>query len=116
MSRLLSLQENLVSEKVSFVEEMDLLIGVDQAKLHTGKMREAGYVVACQSPLGWVVSGAVPGKQLEASNVYLIKLEMPIDMTDFWTTESMDVSAKPCSCETGKLSQIEREKAKIIEE
>ena len=95
---------------------IDLLIGIDQAKLHTGETREAGNVVACYSPLRWVVFGAVPGKQSEASHVYHIKLETPIDMTDFWTTESMGVSVKPCNCEAGKLSQIEREEAKIIEE
>lgn len=95
---------------------VDLLIGIDQAKLHTGETREAGNVVARYSPLGWVVFGAVPGKQSEASHVYHIKLETPIDMTDFWTTESMGVSVKPCNCEAGKLSQIEREEAKIIEE
>ena len=93
---------------------IDLLIGIDQAKLHTGETREAGNVVDRHSPLGWVVFGA--GKQLEASHVYHIKLETPVDMTDFWTTESMGVSVKPCSCEAGKLSQIEREEAKIIEE
>ena len=95
---------------------IDLLIGIDQAKLHTGETREVGNVVARHSPLGWVVFGAVPGKQSEASHVYHIKLETPVDMTDFWTTESMGVSVKPCSCEAGKLSQIEREEAKIIEE
>ena len=95
---------------------IDLLIGIDQAKLHTGETREAGNVVAHHSPLGWVVFGAAPGKQLEASYVNHIKLETPVDMTDVWTTESMGVSLKPCSCEAGKLSQIEREEAKIIEE
>jgi len=63
-----------------------------------------------------VVFGAVPGKQSEASHVYHIKLETPVDTTDFWTTESMGVSVQPCTCEAGKLSQIEREEAKIIEE
>ena len=73
-------------------------------------------MVARHSPLGWVVFGGVPGKQSDASHVNHIKLEMPVDMTDFWTTESMDVSVKPCSCEAEKLSQIEREEAKIIEQ
>ena len=95
---------------------IDLLIGIDQAKLHTGETRGTGNMVARHSPLGWVVFGAVPGKQSEASHVYHIKLETPVDMTDFWTTESMGVSVKPCSCDAGKLSQIEREEAKIIEE
>ena len=94
----------------------DLLIGIDQAKLYTGETREAGNVVARHSPLGWVVLGAVPGKQSDASHVYHIKLKTPVDMTDFWTTESMGVSVQPCNCEAGKLSQIETEEVKIIEE
>ena len=93
-----------------------MLFGIDQAKLHTGETREAGNVVARHSPLGWVLFGAVPGKQSEASHVYHIKLEAPVDMTDFWITESMGVSVQPCTCEAGKLNQIEREEAKIIEE
>ena len=36
-------------------------------------------------------------------------------MTDFWTTESMGVEGKMCSCETKKLSPIEAYEAKIIE-
>ena len=95
---------------------IDLLIGIDQAKLHTGETRQAGNVVARHSPLGWVVFGEVLGKQSETSHVYNIKLETPVDMTDFWTTESMGVSVQPCNCEAGKLSQVEREEAKIIEE
>ena len=95
---------------------IDLLIGIDQAKLHTGEARETGNMVARHSPLGWEVFGPIPGKQLEASHVYHIKLETPVDMKDFWTTESMSVSVMPCSCEAVKLSQIEREEAKIIEE
>ena len=95
---------------------IDLLIGIDQAKLHTGETRQAGTLVARHSPLGWVVFGEVLGKQSEASHVYHIKLETPVDMTDFWTTESMGVSVQPCNCKAGKLSQVEREEAKIIEE
>ena len=95
---------------------IDLLIGIDQAKLHTGETRQAGNVVARHSPLGWVVFGEVLGKQSETSHVYNIKLETPVDMTDFWTTESMGVSVQPCNCEAGKLSQVEWEEAKIIEE
>ena len=87
---------------------IDLLIGIDQAKLHTGETREAGNVVARHSPLGWVMFGAVPGKQLEASHVNDIKLETTVDMTDVWTRESMVVSVEFCCCEVGKLRQSER--------
>jgi len=54
------------------------------------------------------VFGAVRGQ-----SCYHIKLETPVDMTDIWTTERMDVSVKPCGCEAGKLSQIEREEERI---
>ncbi|XP_068749406.1 uncharacterized protein [Montipora capricornis] len=56
------------------------------------------------------------GLQSESSHVYHIKLEEPVDQTDFWKTESMGVSAKPCTCEAGTLTQIVREEAKIIED
>ena len=36
-------------------------------------------------------------------------------MTDFWTTESIGVEGKMCSCETKKLSPIESHEAKIME-
>ena len=86
----------------------DLLIGIDQAKLHTGETKEVGNILARHSPLGWVLFGAMSGLQSESSHVYHIKLEEPVDQTDFWTTESMGVSAKPCTCEAGTLTQIVR--------
>ena len=48
--------------------------------------------------------------------MYHVKLETPVDMTDFWTTESMGVSVQPCSCDPGKLSQTERKEEKIIKD
>ena len=93
----------------------DLLIGIDQAKFHTGETREAGDMVARHSPLGWVVFGATPRQQPNTCKVYKIQMETPIDLADFWTTESMGVSIKPCSCNAEKLSQIERKEAEIIE-
>jgi len=47
--------------------------------------------------------------------VYHIKLEAPIDLAAFWSTESMGVVVKPCTCEAEKLSQVEREEAKVNE-
>ena len=40
---------------------------------------------------------------------------MPVDLSDFWTTEAMGVAVTPCLCASDKLSQIEREEAKMIE-
>ena len=95
---------------------VDMLIGIDQAKMHTGKTKEAGNLIARHSPLGWVVFGATPSGQTRVSQVFHIKLTTPVDLTDFWTTKTMGVSIKPCYCDAGKLTQIERHEAKIIED
>ena len=95
--------------------QTDLLIGIDQAKLHTGETRKFDNLIARHSPLGWVVFGAIPG-QSASTHVYHIKLEAPIDLAAFWSTESMGVVVKACTCEAEKLSQVEREEAKVIED
>ena len=95
---------------------VDLLIGIDHPKLHTGETREAANLIARQSPLGWVVFGATPGRNPQVSQVFNVKVPTPIDMTDFWTTETMGVAAKSCACQADKLSPIERREAKIIED
>ena len=95
--------------------KIDLLIGIDQARMHTGETRQAGHLVARKSPLGWVIFGAKQGKVQEDNRVLHIKYTMPEDLSDFWTTEAMGVAITPCLCAADKLSQIEREEAKIIE-
>ena len=44
---------------------VDILLGIDQQKLHTGETKEAGSLVARQSPLGWVAFGATSDERLE---------------------------------------------------
>lgn len=46
--------------------------------------------------------------------VYHVTYASPIDLSDFWKTESMGVDVKPCICEADKLSQVEREEAEVI--
>ena len=46
----------------------------------------------------------------------LVQVPTPIDMTDFWTTETMGVAAKPCECDADKLSAVERKELKITED
>jgi len=87
--------------------DTDLLVGIDHAKLHTGETREAGNLVARHSPLGWVIFGATSSEQLGTSRVNHVAFATPVDMSEFWCTESMGVSIKPCSCEPEKLSPIE---------
>ena len=98
--------------------DTDLLIGIDQARLHTGETREAGNLVARHSPLGWVIFGATSGERLGTSKVKVnhVAFATPVDMSEFWSTESMGVSVKPCSCKPEKLSPIERKEAKVIED
>ena len=96
--------------------DTDLLIGIDQARLHTGETREAGNLVARHSPLGWVIFGATSGERLGTSKVNHVAFATPVDMSEFWSTESMGVSVKPCSCKPEKLSPIERKEAKVIED
>lgn len=94
---------------------VDVLLGIDHPKLHTGETRESGNLVARRSLLGWVVFGATSEKFENVSQIFHVKCSNPIDMTDFWTTESMGVEGKICLCETKKLSPIEAYEAKIIE-
>ncbi|XP_068678843.1 uncharacterized protein [Montipora foliosa] len=94
---------------------VDLLIGIDHARMHTGETRQAGHLVSRKSPLGWVVFGGTSQDAPEASRTLHVKYTSPVDLTDFWTTEAMGVAITPCLCPANKLSQIEREEAKIIE-
>ena len=95
---------------------VDVLLGIDHPKLHTGETKESGTLVARRSPLGWIVFGATSERCESVNQVFHVKCSTPIDMTDFWTTESMGVEGKMCSCETKKLSPIEAYEAKIIED
>ena len=95
---------------------VDLLVGIDHPKLHTGETREAANLIAWQSPLGWVVFGATPGIPTQVNRVFNVKVPTPVDMTDFWTTETMGVAAKPCGCGVEKLSPVERREVKVIED
>ena len=85
---------------------VDLLVGIDHPKLHTGETREAANLIARQFPLGWVIFGATSGKHEQMNRVFNVKVPTPIDMTDFWTTETMGVAAKPCECEADTSSQF----------
>ena len=85
-------------------------------RIHTGETKKAGNLVARHSPLGWVIFGATSSQQLETSRVNHVKFATPVDMTEFWSTESMGVSVKPCFCEPENLSLIERKEAKVIED
>ena len=95
--------------------QVDLLIGINHARMHTGETRQAGNLVARKSPLGWVVFGGTSQDAHGTSRILHVKYTTPVDLSDFWTTEAMGVAVTPCLCATDKLSQLEREEAKAIE-
>ncbi|XP_020622981.1 uncharacterized protein LOC110060533 [Orbicella faveolata] len=95
---------------------VDLLIGIDHAHMHAGETRQVDHLLARKSPLGWVVFGGKPEQICDITSILHVKYASPIDLTDFWTTETMGVAVKPCVCDADKLSETEREEAKLIEE
>ena len=95
---------------------VDILVGIAHPVLHTRETKEVQNLVARNSTLGWVILGISPSSESQVNKVYHVKFLSPVDITDFWKTESMCVDVKPCVCEADKLSQIEREEAKIIKD
>ena len=92
---------------------VDLLIGRDHARLHTGETKQSGHLVGRNSPLVWVVFGAASGKIQQANSVLLVSYSTPVDLSNFWTMEAMGVAVKPCICSADKLTQLEREETRI---
>ena len=45
-----------------------------------------------------------------------VRLATPVDLTEFWKTESMGVSISPCQCPPNKMTEEERRGLKLIEE
>ena len=93
---------------------VDLLIGIDQAHMHTGETKQVDNLLARKSPLGWVLFGGNTGETELASQVYHVAYTKPVDLTGFWKTEAMGVEVKSCICDADKLSQVEREEGEII--
>ena len=108
----------LINEKIRRGKgPVDFLIGIDHAYLHTGEMKQVDYIVARKSPLGWVLFGSKPEcSTSETTRVLFVSKKTSVDLTEFWTTESMGVEVKPCVCEADKLSQVEREEKIMIEQ
>ena len=98
------------------VSPVDILVGVDHPVLYTGKTKEVQNLVAKNSTLEWVIFGISPNSESQVHKVYHVKFPSPVDITDFWKTEAVGVDVRSCVCDADKLSQIEREEAKIIED
>ena len=92
---------------------IDILIGVNHPNLHTGESKVSGNLVARHTPLGWVVFGTTGHQKSTNSCVFNVAVA-EVDLSDFWTTESMGVAVKPCICDVDKLSPKERQEADVI--
>ena len=96
--------------------QVDLLIGIDHAHMHTGQTKQVEQMIARKSPLGWVIFGSSTENVDNLTTTVLhVRYSEPVDLSDFWTTEAMGVTVKPCTCEADKQSQVEREEQRIIE-
>lgn len=114
MSKVLGIPEEKLHRKAGPV---DVLIGINYPRFHVGETKVKDGLVARKSPLGWVIFGSNSDDALpEAKQVLHVRLAEPIDLTDFWKTESMGVSVSPCTCEAAKMSTEERAELKLIED
>ena len=96
---------------------MYLLIGIDHAYMHTGPTKQVDHLVVGKSLLGWVIFGSPHGDGMNVITTVLhVKYANPVDLSDFLATEAMGVVVDPCICDANNLSQLERDKKKIIEE
>lgn len=93
-----------------------VLVGINYPNLHVGESRIQGGFVLRKSPLGWVIFGVNGGVKNERKQVLHVRLANPIDITNFWMTESMGVNVQPCMCKSDQMSNLERKELKIIEE
>lgn len=83
----------------------DLLIGVDYANFHSGKVSIHDGIGLRQTPLGPVIFGGedcCPNSSPMGMGCIGLQLNVrvtpPVDLTDFWTTESMGVAPPHCDC------------------
>ena len=97
--------------------QVDVLIGIDHAYMHTGLTKHANHLVARKSPLGWVIFGSAQGDvSARTASMFHIRFSTPVVLTDFWTAESMGVQVDQCVCNENKFYQINWEEMKLIEE
>ena len=67
------------------------------------------------SPFGWVVFGSNSDDALpEAKQVLHVCVAEPVDITEFWKTDSMGMAVSLCTCEAAKMSLEERTELKLI--
>ena len=94
--------------------QIDLLIGINHPKFHGGETREGGTFTARKSPLGWVIFGADTSDRAERGSVLHVKLASPVNLSDFWETETMGVQFNDCQCKPITMTKTERDEYDII--
>lgn len=112
IAKLFELNQSLLKRKSGPV---DILIGVDQAKLHVGKTKEKMNLIARCSPLGWTVFGGLLKGNVNATTILHVKRTEPVDMTQFWKNEAMGVNPRHCTCEAENHKSVEEIEARVIE-
>ncbi|XP_030843375.1 uncharacterized protein LOC580152 [Strongylocentrotus purpuratus] len=93
---------------------VDLLVGIDHARLHAGEVRVVGGCAARKSAVGWVVFGTTQREAENRTRVLHVKLASPVDLTDFWKIESGGVNPTSCQCTQSGLTKQEAEEERII--
>ena len=84
-------------------EHVDLLIGIDHVHMHTGDTRQVEYLLVRNSPLVWVVFGGNPTATSYVTRILHVTFATPLDLYDFWTSETMVVMVKPCVKRCGQV-------------
>ena len=97
-------------------EHVDLLIGIDDVHMHTGDTRQVEHLLVRNYPLVWVVFRGNPTATSYVTCILHVRFTTPLDLSDFWTSETMGVMVKPCVCDADKLSQTERKERRMIED
>lgn len=93
---------------------IDLLVGIDHPKFHGGETREGGTFTARKSPLGWVIFGADSSEKTLHGSVMHVKLASPVNLSDFWETETMGVQYNDCQCTPIDMTKSDRDEYNII--
>lgn len=96
---------------------VDLLIGINYPQFHAGETKMKKSLTVRRSPLGWVAFSAGTGEIVtENKQVLPVCLASPIDLTDFWKTESTRVMSPSCECSQVNMSLEEEHELKLISE
>ena len=81
-------QFGLSSDQVNREEDpIDVLIGIDYAKMHRGETKQIGDLIARKSPLGWALLG-VSGRNIQETRVMHVKLTSPCRLDripEYWS-------------------------------